>query len=88
LVFNSKGKLKKSDRLEGRSFVLTGTLSTMSREEAKEKIQNHGGSVVSSVSKNTNYVIVGENAGSKLDKAQKLGIEILSERQFLELIEE
>ena len=88
LVLASKGRLKKSNRLDGKSFVLTGTLSTMSREEAKEKIQNHGGSVVSSVSKNTNYVVVGENAGSKLDKAQKLGIEILSEEQFLELIKE
>jgi len=88
LILASRGKLKKSDRLEGKSFVLTGTLSTMSREEAKEKIQNHGGSVVSSVSKNTNYVIVGGSAGSKLDKAQKLGIEILSEEQFLKLIEE
>jgi len=86
LILVSKGKLKKSNRLEGKSFVLTGTLSTMSREEAKEKIQNHGGSVVSSISKNTNYVVVGENAGSKLDKAQKFGIEILSEEQFLELI--
>ena len=88
LIFASKGKLKKSDRLEGKSFVLTGTLSTMSREDAKEKIQNHGGSVVSSVSKNTSYAVVGENAGSKLDKAQKLGIEILTEEQFLELIKE
>ena len=88
LILVSKGKLKKSDRLEGKSFVLTGTLSTMSREEAKEKIQNHGGSVVSSVSKNTNYVVVGENAGSKLEKAQKLGIELLSEEQFFELIKE
>ncbi|MBI5729642.1 MAG: NAD-dependent DNA ligase LigA [Ignavibacteriales bacterium] len=88
LILDSKGKLKKSNRLEGKSFVLTGTLSTMSREEAKEKIQNLGGSVVSSVSKITNYVVVGESAGSKLDKAQKLGIEILSEEQFLELIEE
>jgi DNA ligase (NAD+) len=88
LILASKGKLKKSNRLEGKSFVLTGTLSTMSREEVKEKIQNHGGSVVSSVSKITNYVVVGESAGSKLDKAQKLGIEILSEEQFLELIKE
>lgn len=88
LILASKGKLKKSNRLEGKSFVLTGTLSTMSREEVKEKIQNHGGSVVSSVSKITNYVVVGENAGSKLEKAQKLGIEILSEEQFLELIKE
>ena len=88
LILASKGKLKKSNRLERKSFVLTGTLSTMSREEVKEKIQNHGGSVVSSVSKITNYVVVGENAGSKLEKAQKLGIEILSEEQFLELIKE
>jgi len=88
LILASEGKIRKSDRLEGKSFVLTGTLSTMSREEAKEKIQNHGGSVVSSVSKNTNYVVVGESAGSKLDKAQKLGIELLSEEQFLELIKE
>ena len=88
LIFTSKEKLKKSKRLEGKSFVLTGTLSTMSREEAKEKIQNHGGSVVSSVSKNTNYAVVGEKAGSKLDKAQKLGIEILTEEQFFELIKE
>ncbi len=88
LILTSKEKLKKSNRLEGKSFVLTGTLSTMSREEAKEKIQNHGGSVVSSVSKITNYVVTGENAGSKLDKAKKLGIEIISEEQFLEMIKE
>ncbi len=88
LILTSKGKIKRSNRLVEKSFVLTGTLSTMSREEAKEKIQNHGGSVVSSVSKNTNYVVAGESAGSKLDKAQKLGIEILSEKQFLELIKE
>lgn len=86
LNLSTEKKQKRSNRLEGKSFVLTGILSTMSREEAKEKIQNHGGLVLSSVSKNTDYVVVGENAGSKLDKAVKLGITILSEEQFLEMV--
>ena len=75
-----------SDRLNGKTFVLTGTLSSMSRDEAKEKIILHGGTVTSSVSKNTGYVVVGDSPGSKLDKAQKLGINILSEEEFLNLI--
>jgi DNA ligase (NAD+) len=58
----------------------------MSRENAKEIIQNHGGTVVSAVSKNTNFVIAGESPGSKLDKAIKLGITVLSEEKFLEMI--
>ena len=66
--------------------MLTGTLSTMSREEAKERIQSNGGSVTSSVSKNTSYVVVGESPGSKFEKAQKLGVDILTEDQFLEMI--
>lgn len=76
-----------SDKLKGKSFVLTGTLSTMSREEAKEKIISLGGHVLSAVSKNTNYVIVGDNPGSKFDKAKKLGITILTEEDFLKMIE-
>ena len=72
--------------LEGKSFVLTGTLSSMSREEAKEIIQNHGGTVVSSVSKNTSYVVAGRVPVLKLDKAQKLKITVLSEEQLLEMI--
>jgi DNA ligase (NAD+) len=79
-------KINESNLLEGKSFVLTGTLSSMSRENAKEIILNHGGTVVSSVSKNTSFVVAGESPGSKLDKAQKLGISVLSEEQFLELI--
>lgn len=75
-----------SSLLEGKSFVLTGTLSSMSREEAKELIQNHGGTVTSSVSKNTSYVVAGESAGSKLEKAEKLKIVILTEEQLLEMI--
>lgn len=75
-----------SNKLNGCSFVLTGTLSTMSREEAKEKIISNGGTVVSSVSKNTTYVLAGEKPGSKLDKAIKLGIRIISEEEFYKMI--
>ncbi len=69
---------------KNKSFVLTGTLSSMKREEAAERITNFGGKSVSSVSKNTDFVIAGESAGSKLDKAQKLGVGILTEEDFLE----
>jgi len=86
LNFTSEPTKLLSEKLAGKSFVLTGTLSTMSREVAKEIIQNHGGTVTSSVSKNTDYVLAGESAGSKLDKALKLGITILTEEQFNVLI--
>ena len=78
--------MKNSDKLQGKTFVLTGTLSTMTRDEAGEKIKMEGGKVSSSVSKNTSYVVVGENPGSKLDKAEKLGVTILSEDDFLTLL--
>lgn len=86
LSFEQSKKLKKSDKLNNISFVLTGTLNSMSREEAKEKIILNGGNVVSSVSKKTDYVVVGVNPGSKLDKALKLGVKIISEEEFLEMI--
>lgn len=86
LSFSLRKKENRSARLTGKGFVLTGILSSMSRDEAKERIQDHGGKVLSSVSKNTDYVIAGENPGSKLDKAQHLGISILSEDEFLNLI--
>ncbi|MFA7418856.1 MAG: NAD-dependent DNA ligase LigA [Melioribacteraceae bacterium] len=86
LNFTSEPTKLLSEKLAGKSFVLTGTLSTMSREVAKELILKHGGAVTSSVSKNTDYVLAGESAGSKLDKALKLGIAILTEEQFNELI--
>lgn len=86
LSFSTHAKSEKSLKLNGASFVLTGTLPNYSREEAKELIEKNGGVVVSSVSKKTNFVLAGENAGSKLDKAVSLGIKILTEDQFLEMI--
>ncbi len=71
--------------LAGKTFVLTGTLSALKRDEAKELIEKRGGKVVSSVSKHTDYVVVGENPGSKLEKAAKLGVPVLDEKEFLKL---
>jgi DNA ligase (NAD+) len=74
--------------LAGKTFVLTGTLPHLKREEATAKIEVLGGKVTGSVSKNTDYVVVGEEAGSKLDKARQLGIKILTEADLLELLSE
>jgi DNA ligase (NAD+) len=79
-------KKVKSTQLEGLTFVLTGTFPTLSREEAKEKIESAGGKVSGSVSKKTNYVVVGEEAGSKLAKAQELGVPVIDEATLLELM--
>ena len=73
--------------LEGRQFVLTGTLSRFTREEAKEKIQSLGGRVTSTISKKTDYLVAGDSAGSKLEKARQLGIKILDEEALQKLIE-
>ena len=89
LGINPQGVVKaKSNKFEGKTFVLTGTLPTMTRDEASEIIKSHGGKTSSSVSKKTSYVLAGENAGSKLDKAVNLGVIILTEDDFLEMIKE
>ncbi len=89
LGINPQAKAKaKSDKLAGMTFVLTGTLQNMTRDEASDLIKSHGGKTSSSVSKKTDYVLAGENAGSKLDKALNLGIIILTEDDFLGMIKE
>lgn len=77
---------ERSDVLKGKTFVLTGTLRNMTRDDAEDKIKSMGGKSSSSVSKNTSYVLSGDNPGSKLEKAQKLGVIILTEDEFLEMI--
>lgn len=74
--------------LSGKSFVLTGTLNTLGRDEAKQKIKKLGGEVSESVSLKTSYLVCGENPGSKFDKAKKMGVTILNEEQFNALIKE
>lgn len=83
IISENKSKDKK---LAGKTFVLTGTLPTLSRDEAKAKIRELGGDVTSSVSKETDYLLAGESTGSKYDKAIELGIKIISEGDFLEMI--
>jgi DNA ligase (NAD+) len=79
-------KKVKTTQLEGLTFVLTGTFPTLSREEAKEKIESAGGKVSGSVSKKTNYVVAGEEAGSKLTKAGELGVAVIDEAALLEML--
>ncbi|MBU6468168.1 MAG: NAD-dependent DNA ligase LigA, partial [Betaproteobacteria bacterium] len=71
----------------GKVFVLTGTLPHLSRDEAKQRIEQVGGKVSSSVSSKTDYVVAGAEAGSKLDRAIELGVKILNEQELLELIQ-
>jgi DNA ligase (NAD+) len=86
LTFAAEKRVRGS-KLEGLTFVLTGTLPSLTREDAKERIESAGGKVSGSVSKKTNYVVAGEEAGSKLDKATSLGVTVLDEAELLELLE-
>ena len=78
----------KSDKLAGLTFVITGTLPDMTRDEAKTLIEQNGGKCSGSVSKKTSYVLAGEEAGSKLTKAQQLGVAVISQQQLIEMIGE
>ena len=82
-------RLKEEDedeRFAGKTFVLTGSLENFSREEASNIIEKFGGKTSSSVSKKTSYVLAGEDAGSKLTKAQSLGVTIITEQEFADMI--
>jgi DNA ligase (NAD+) len=86
-VIPAKENLRRANAtILNKTFVLTGSLQTMSREEAKELIQNSGGKVSSSVSAKTNFVVAGNDPGSKFTKAQKLGVKIISEKEFGRLL--
>ncbi len=88
LNFKSEKKAAVLSEFTGKTFVLTGSLSKFTREEAAEKINYYGGKVTSSVSKKTDYVLAGESAGSKLEKAEKLGVTILDEDAFLKMLKD
>lgn len=74
------------DGLFGKQFVVTGSLEALTRDESKKKISALGGRVTSNVSKKTDYVVVGSDPGSKADKARKMGIEIINEKKFKEML--
>ena len=88
LQFEMEEKELASDILDGKKVVITGTLPTLSRNEAKELIEKHGGKTASSVSKNTDFVLAGESAGSKLTKAQDLGVEVWDEDRLRDELNE
>jgi DNA ligase (NAD+) len=79
-------RAEEENKLQGLTFVLTGSLSGLTREEARDKIRQLGGKVASSVSKNTDYVVAGEEPGSKYEKAKELGVKVIGEDEFLKMI--
>jgi len=85
LVFKG-AKKERGTKLAGKTFVLTGTLAHLSRDEAKKLIEDAGGRVAGSVSKKTDYVVAGTDAGSKLDKAKELGVAVIDETDMKKLV--
>ena len=86
VVLPEPSKLLENSKIKGKVFVLTGTMESVSRDKAKEEIKLRGGQVSESVSKNTDFVLAGAELGSKYDKAKKLGVKIIDEKEFLELL--
>jgi len=86
--FTHAVKRKAGGPLAGLTFVLTGTLPTLTREDAKARIEAASGKVTTSVSKKTDYVVAGEDAGSKLEKARELAVKVITEAQLMALMEE
>ena len=86
MIYISNNNVTIDDNFNGKTFVLTGTLNSITRDNASIEIENRGGKVTSSVTKKTSVVVVGDNPGSKYDKAINLGIEIWNEEKFLEMI--
>ena len=84
VAFTGKKK-ERGTKLAGKTFVLTGTLARYSRDEAKKLIEDAGGRVSGSVSKKTDYVVAGDDAGSKLEKAKELGVPVITEDEMLRL---
>ena len=76
-----------SEKLAGKTFVLTGTLESLGRDEAKDRIRELGGDISSSVSKETDYVVAGTEPGSKYDTAKKLGVKIIDEKELLKMLQ-
>jgi DNA ligase (NAD+) len=87
LTFDHAIKKKIAGKLAGKVFVLTGTLPNLTREDAKGRIEAAGGKVTGSVSKKTDYVVAGEDPGSKLDKANSLGVPVIGEPELLALLQ-
>ena len=79
-------KAKAKGKLAGKTIVVTGTLANFSRQQIEEAIRNAGGKASSSVSKATDFVLAGENPGSKLDKARQLGVKVISEKEFMGML--
>ena len=86
VIVRSQKKTHHPEPLAGKTVVVTGTLETLSRDEAKELIRAAGGKASGSVSAKTDYVLAGENPGSKIEKAKELGVHVLSEAQFLAML--
>jgi DNA ligase (NAD+) len=81
-------KAKAKGKLAGRTIVVTGTLKNFTRQQAEQAIRDAGGKPSNSVSKKTDFVLTGKEPGSKIDKAQKLGVKIIDEKDFIEMIEQ